>query len=118
MTKEKAGFFKNIKNKIEMKFLDVILAKVFEIFKTRFPKVYAIVALTATGLHVMATSWINNYEVFVATNPDMLNHVEAFAGVNPVLSQVVYYISLGLMALGGTHTTAYLVDKGNVPVKK
>jgi hypothetical protein len=110
-------FFSNIKNKIEMKFLDIFLARILDSFKAKSPKTYATIMLIATGLHVTATGWIQNYELFVAQNPDMANHVEAFAGVNPLLAQGVYYLSLGLMVLSGAHTSDILKKEDVKPVK-
>jgi hypothetical protein len=100
--------FSNLKNKVQMKILDLILARGLEMFKTKSPKLFAIIVLIAVSLHQWAQAQLTAFEVFTATHPDMVDHVQGFTGVSPIIAEGAYYLSMVILALGGAHTSQIL----------
>jgi hypothetical protein len=88
---------------LEDKAIDLFLAKILDRFKANSPKIYAIIMLIAITIHSIASSWVSNYEVHIAQNPDI-----PFEGVNIIVAQILHYVTLIIAALTGSRTSDIL----------
>lgn len=104
------SWIKKIKTKIEMKFLDVIIAKIVDAFKAKSPKVFAVVFLAASSINVLSTQFLEHWEKMKIVNPQYVDQVAGFESLIPVITQVGYYASLVVMGLSGSRTTQLLAQ--------
>lgn len=99
---------KKLKTKIQMKILDVIIAKVVDAFKAKSPKLFAALLLIAGAVNVLCTQFIEYWEKMIIVNPQYVEQVGGLESVLPILTQVGYYASMVVMGLSGARTTQIL----------
>ena len=110
--------FKKLKTKIQMKILDVIIAKLVDAFKAKSPKVFAVVFLAASSINVLSTQFLEHWEKMKLINPQYVDQVAGFESMIPAITQIGYYASMVVMGLSGARTTQILAQAKKEEVPK
>ena len=100
--------FKKLKTKIQMKFLDLFIAKMVDKFKARNPKVFGLIALGSLGVNFLCSSFAEWWAKMQIVNPQYVELASGIDAALPLITEIGYWASGVAMILSGSRTTQIL----------
>jgi hypothetical protein len=104
------SWFSKLKNKVEMKILDVIIAKVLDKLKAKNPTLFSIIFLVATTVFTLSTGFLEDWERMKLVNPQYVQGLEGIESFLPTIASIGKWASFVVAALSGTRTTQIITQ--------